>query len=161
VPAARGFVARADGIVTSQGLSFDLCGEVNVPGARVMVAIDGGTNDMATVVGTHWCLPVTLVETPPRHVVDVQAAAGDKTGAASLQFDVDYTPPDPITSATAVAASRNQIHLTWIAPGDHGQAVAAYTVKYATTPLDDSNFDVTGTAIAAPTPQAPGSQEVL
>ncbi|MFH2028124.1 MAG: right-handed parallel beta-helix repeat-containing protein [Nanoarchaeota archaeon] len=64
----------------------------------------------------------------------------------SCQYD--YTPPANITDLNATPGGGDkQIQLQWTAPGDNMMfgSVSSYTLKYALTPVNDSNWDTATT----------------
>jgi hypothetical protein len=81
----------------------------------------------------------------------------------SLQWP-DTTSPGAITDLSAAAGTPGTVRLQWTAPGDDnytGQS-SSYMVRYATSPLNDSNWD-TATAVTngLPTPAAAGSGQSM
>ncbi len=61
------------------------------------------------------------------------------------------------------AAAAGAVSLTWVAPGDDGQAGAAssYQVRFATAPITDATWPLATVSAGAPTPGPVGSPEVL
>jgi hypothetical protein len=157
-PAADGFLSRADGTITGSSLGFALCGSVNKTGAAVTLSVDGGAPVAATVTGTTWCRDLTLTESPPSHTIVATATAGASSGFASLVLAVDLTLPAGVDNFAAVAVDRRSLQLTFDAPAE---SVVSYVIKASTTPLTDANFDTTGSALAAPAPAAPGTEQGL
>lgn len=160
-PALDGKLAAHDGSVNGGALTFPLCGTVSRDGAAVAVSIDGGPPVAATVTGQTWCVTATLGESPPAHELVATATLGSSTGTASLDVEVDITPPSPIADLGAAAVNRQQLRATWTAPSDRGGAAPAYVARLATVPLTDANFDVTGVPIPIAPPAAPGTSEAL
>lgn len=164
-PIDDGLVGASDGAVSGNQVTFDVCGTVSELGATIDVSIDGGPAQPAVVTGTNWCLNnITLDESTqmnPFHTIDVSATTGMQFGAASRNVVVDLTPAPPVGNLSGTANTRQSIALSWVAPSDDGAAAASYLVKIADTPIDDGNFDMVGTEIAAFTPSAPGVTEAL
>ncbi|MCB9559537.1 MAG: VCBS repeat-containing protein [Kofleriaceae bacterium] len=160
-PADDGTVGAADGTVAGSSLTFDLCGTVSETGATVDVTVDGGAPIAATVVGTGWCVNLTLAESPPSYAIVATATIGLRTGSTSLALNVDLAPPSPIGDLAVIADTRQSLRATWSAPTDGGAPAFAYRVKVATVALTDANFDTTGVDVPSGVPGAPGAAEVL
>ncbi len=158
-PAAIGTLARKDGIVDGDALALPVCGTVNRTGTAVQVSIDGAAATPATVTGTQWCADLVLTESPPSHTLVATATAGSSFGTATLRVRVDLTVPPVADDYTATSVNRQRIRATWKSPGDDGERVAGYVVKFATTALTEANFDSTGTVLATGAPGAIGADE--
>jgi hypothetical protein len=154
---ADGTVGGADGTVSGSTLTFALTGTASVAGATVMVTVDGGAPQAATVTGTAWSLTLALAGRAAPYTIVATATLTPRTGSATLPLLVDLTPPGTPTGLTAIADTRQSIRLGFTAPA----GAASYRVKFATTALTDANFDATGTAVTAPTPGAAGSAETV
>jgi hypothetical protein len=160
-PAADGTLARHEGTVAGNQITFPLCGTVSRPNASVALTIDGAPPVPAQVTGTTWCRTVTLDESPPSHTIVAAATQGFSSGSASLVLRVDLTLPPPVDGLLALATDRRTIQLTWESPSDGGQRVASYLAKIATVPFTAQNFDTTGTVLPTATPRPPGGDELL
>ncbi len=160
-PAADGTLGRADGVVAGTTLTAPVCGTVSKNGATVTVALDGGPALPATVIGMTWCRTLTVAQSPPQHVVVAEATVPGSFGRATLQLDVDLTPPPTVNGLTVTTPDRQHALLQFGAPADNGVAVAGYAVRFATVPLSDGNFNTTGTQVATTTPSVPGSTELV
>jgi hypothetical protein len=75
---------------------------------------------------------------------------GNGVGVGEVTVVVDLGGPDAPTNLTATVLDRRQtsFQLAWTAPGDQGQPVANYAVRYAKVPITAANFD--NPAIATP-----------
>ena len=74
----------------------------------------------------------------------------------------DTKPPAAITTLATTGQTTTQVMLHWTAPADDDGAagkVASYDVRYSTSSIDASNWDVAIQASGEPTPAAPGTQE--
>lgn len=160
-PAADGTLGLADGTRAGNALTAPVCGTVSQPGATVTLTVDGGAPQAAVVTGTTWCRTLTLLQSPPVHTIVADATVGASFGRASLQLNVDLTPPPLVNGLTARTPDRQSAVLQFGAPSDGGESVAAYIVRFATTPLADANFNTTGTVLPTGTPSLPGSTEML
>ncbi len=85
-------------------------------------------------------------------------AGNDCVGVKAVNVDVDVDAP---TTVSASVMTRERVDLTWTAPGLGGQAVPGYTVKYATVPITEANFDTVGNEISVDSAGEPGSAETL
>lgn len=92
---------------------------------------------------------------------DALYAAAERHGLV-FAIDPDLTPPAAVTDLTVVDASPTQLTLSFTAPGDDGAVgtAAAYEVRWATFPIDETNFYA---ATVAPTgaPLPAGSTETI
>lgn len=164
-PVDDGLVGSPEGSVNGNQITFNLCGTVNTTGTTVDVSIDGGAAQPATVMGTTWCVnSVTLDESDamnPFHTIDVSATTGVQFGQGATTVVVDLTPPGPIGGFAASVLTRQSADLAWTAPDNDGAAATAYIIRVANVPLNDANFDSTGTVLASPIPSAPGGNDTL
>lgn len=160
-PATDGLVDLGDGTLDGDNLTLEICGTVSELDATVEVTVNGASRS-ATVSGQNWCLPdVSLAESPPAHTIEVAATLCTRTGSASLDLSVALTQPGEIAELALTSPNRQAVELSWTAPGFSGRTATGYIVKYATEALDDGNFDTVGTEVAAPTPSAPGTAEMM
>jgi len=81
---------------------------------------------------------------------------------AGRVFDVDETPPAPITDLQAVDGPKGTV-LTWTASGDDGMVNRAsfYDIRWLSTPIDADNFRWTKRVLVRLRPGAPGTTEKL
>lgn len=157
---ADGLVGPPDGTGADAGsLSFVLSGTTSASGASVAVSVDGGAATAATVIGTSWTLPMTLAGRTAPYTITAVATSGPRIGSGTLALVVDLTPPPPVGAPSGTADTRQSVRVDFTAPGDGGQAVAAYQVRYATAPFTDAGFDTAGTLAVAPTPATPGAAQ--
>ena len=72
----------------------------------------------------------------------------------------DTTPPAAITNLT-VEEQRADLMLSWTAPGDDGDegTATSYSIRVATAPITESNWDDAQTLPSPPTPQQAGTTE--
>lgn len=155
--------ANADG---ADGLQADLLVQVDTACEAQTVVTDCGVGASTALVPAGGLTPVraTLCEDARctasyACTILVTAPNGVQT-AVGVDLQVDSEPPPAVTGLAAFASSRQSIVVTWTAPADlDGAAAAGYVIKIADEPLDESNFDIDGTAIAGTEPAAPGSTE--
>jgi hypothetical protein len=81
---------------------------------------------------------------------------------ASRVFEMDDTPPAPITDLQLVTGPRG-LALTWTAPGDDGMQGRAsfYEIWYLSQPITPTNFRYAKRIITPMRPGAPGTTETL
>jgi subtilisin family serine protease len=92
-----------------------------------------------------------------------KTVTGGRLNAFRSLASLDGIPPGRILDAILVEPTSNTLLLSWTATGDDGQigTAAAYDVRYATVPLDESNFGGAARATAAPAPEPAGSRETM
>jgi len=74
----------------------------------------------------------------------------------------DATPPAAIADLWAQSGLNDgEIDLSWTAPGDDGNTgtAASYNLRYADSPITESNWDQAATAAGVPAPQPAGASE--
>ena len=74
----------------------------------------------------------------------------------------DATPPAAITNLWAQSGLNDgEIDLTWTAPGDDGATgtAASYDLRYADSPITESNWNLATAVLGLPLPQSAGSSE--
>lgn len=80
-----------------------------------------------------------------------------------VQYDDDSTPPDAITDLEAIPYGGTSMLLRWTAPGDDGSigTAGSYDVRFATYPIDESNWSSAIRVIDEPQPAPGGSPDSL
>ncbi|MFQ5454773.1 MAG: FG-GAP-like repeat-containing protein [Nitrospirota bacterium] len=74
---------------------------------------------------------------------------------------IDTTPPAAVTDLRTGFIDGISVELIWTASGDDGQTGTAdsYDIRYSTSPIDSSNFDIAIQAANPPIPQIAGTTE--
>jgi len=87
---------------------------------------------------------------------------GRLDAAAALQLP-DPTPPSAVHDLTAHLIEGTTIRLEWTSPGDDGDmgTAASYDVRYATWPIDASNFRDAARAPGEPAPASAGAPQTM
>jgi Protein of unknown function (DUF1566)/HYDIN/CFA65/VesB-like, Ig-like domain len=83
--------------------------------------------------------------------------------AFDVSNDADIIPPASVTDLSAAAGSnRGEIQITWTAPADNGVAGSAsgYIVKFATVPINETNWSAVETYVQTWSPENPGTMEI-
>ncbi len=85
------------------------------------------------------------------------------TRVAGITFEIDNTPPDPVTDLTTIATESNTVTLQWTATGDDGSEgnASRYDIRYSTNPIDENNWNDATVFENDMIPQAPGSTETI
>ncbi len=88
-------------------------------------------------------------------------ATGGRLNLNGMMSQLDDVPPAAIADLGVQSTGSTTALLTWSAPGDDGneRKASRYDVRYATVPIDASNFDAATPAAGAPPPQDPGEPE--
>ena len=88
---------------------------------------------------------------------------GARINAAMALSGPDSIPPDPVVDLGVSETASNWISLAWTATGDDGNVgnASSYDIRYATFPIDDTNFDTATPVADPPFPAAPGQTEGL
>jgi hypothetical protein len=75
----------------------------------------------------------------------------------------DNTPPAAITNLAAAYSTMNSVTLTWTAPGDDGNTgtAAQYDIRYALSPITETNWDSVSQVSSEPAPKAAGATEIF
>ena len=86
---------------------------------------------------------------------------GGRLNLNGVMSQLDDVPPAAIADLAVQSTGSTTAGLTWTASGDDGNVRRAtrYDVRYATYPIDASNFDTATPANAVSAPQDPGSAE--
>ena len=73
------------------------------------------------------------------------------------------TPPAAVTDLAISKTSTSSITLTWTAPGDDGNSGTAsqYDIRYSTSGIDETTWDVASQCAGEPKPQPAGSKETF
>lgn len=82
----------------------------------------------------------------------------------TIVFSDDTTPPAQINNLLATPGSaEGEVELTWTAPGDDGDTGTAtkYYIRYNTTQITSSNWDVANEIPNVPAPKSGGSPESI
>jgi hypothetical protein len=108
--------------------------------------------------------PTTLFDGTVTITATTSDIPGHGVGSGSVTVVVDTGPPDAPVGLSAAVLDRRQtsFQLSWTAPSDNGQPVTGYQVRYATVPIDASNFDnasVTTAVTYSGAPAAPGAAD--
>jgi subtilisin family serine protease len=92
-----------------------------------------------------------------------RTVTGGRLNAYRSLASLDTVPPGPIQDLVLLEPTSNTLVISWTATGDDGHTglAAAYDVRYATEPLDESNWDVAARAPGTPEPGLPGSRETM
>lgn len=79
----------------------------------------------------------------------------------NLGGSTDVTAPAAVTNLVALNPTPNSIDLSWTAPGDDGNngTAASYDIRYLTSPITDSNWDLATRITGTPSPQAAGTSQ--
>ncbi len=87
----------------------------------------------------------------------VDDRSGGSGGAA------DITPPDAILDLTTGNPSPNSIFVSWTAPGDDADlgTATSYDLRYSTSPINDSNWNLTNQVLGEPTPAVAGTLQTI
>ena len=171
---------RADALslFSDYGASVDLA----APGSDIVSAYPGdryirhsGTSMACAVVSGAACL--LWSRAPYMTDTDVKAAlmasvdrlpaldgrvkSGGRINLQRLVSTVDAVAPAPVTTLAVEATASNAIDLAWTASGDDGSSgtASAYELRYATTPVNASNFASSNLAGTLPHPLLPGSAQ--
>ncbi len=91
---------------------------------------------------------------------------GEKDAAKSgIEEDAgplpDLTPPAAVKDLAGVAETHVSVKLTWTAPADEDDAVAAYEIRYATTPITTAAELAAADPVKPPTPLNPGQPQTV
>ena len=99
----------------------------------------------------------------PLPSLDGRVLTGGRLNAFFPIADPDETPPGDIADLAAVQAGSNWVDLAWTATGDDGTdgTASRYELRYATFPLDNTNFLDGTRAGNEPDPQPAGSSESM
>ncbi len=75
----------------------------------------------------------------------------------------DFVAPAAISNLSASNPTENSIQLSWTAPGDDGTTgtASSYDVRYATVPIDESNWASATQVTGEPLPSVAGSSESM
>ena len=73
----------------------------------------------------------------------------------------DNTPPSAVTDFAVGTVTQTSIQLSWTAPGDDGNIgkVTEYDIRYATFPINESNWDLAVQITEKPIPSPAGTKE--
>lgn len=105
-----------------------------------------GMGDGASVTNLEQYIPSTESYLPPPECIQT-----------------DTTLPGDITDLTVVDVATRKATVTFTAPGDDGTlgTVSTYDVRFSTSPIDASNFDLAERYSKTPMPASPGSLEQI
>ncbi|HET9482029.1 MAG TPA: S8 family serine peptidase, partial [Candidatus Polarisedimenticolia bacterium] len=89
--------------------------------------------------------------------------SGGRLNAFFAIADPDEDPPGAVGDLAAGDPSSNSLTLSWTATGDDGSTGTAtfYQIRYATSPIDETNFAMATRAGAEPNPLASGSPQSM
>ena len=92
-----------------------------------------------------------------------QGAGRAMTYVSPFALEQDTIPPDPVTDLAVTVVGSNWAILSWTASGDDGDSgqASSYDIRYSTSPIDESNFDLASMVSDPPLPQEAGLTEVL
>ncbi|MDD5687550.1 MAG: fibronectin type III domain-containing protein [Elusimicrobia bacterium] len=101
--------------------------------------------------------------TQGNHIITVHAVSDDYLAGASqvtVTFN-DTTPPTDINTLASATATSNSLQLSWTAVGDDGNIGTAsnYDIRYALTPITNSNWATATQCSNEPIPQAVGTNQ--
>ncbi len=128
----------------------------NLPAAQLKFALMNFTDKLPQISPVQ---PPSLPAGVPWRPV----ASGGRLNVFFSIADPDNVPPGIVTDLAAPSPGSNHMGLTWTATGDDGDTGTAtsYQVRYSTSPIDDSNFEMATRATGAPNPGPSGSAESM
>ncbi len=158
--------------------------DLGAPGVGILSTLPGGTYGFSS--GTSMAAPHVTgvaalirsivpgfrVETLKRAILDYAepipalagiTVAGGRLNAYNAVVAPDDTPPGSIDDLAAENPTSNSVYLRWTATGDDGDVgyATSYDVRYATDPIDETNFLAATPAAATPPPAPAGVEETM
>ncbi|MBI3449035.1 MAG: S8 family serine peptidase, partial [Acidobacteria bacterium] len=92
-----------------------------------------------------------------------RTVSGGRLNAFMAIATPDSVPPAAIADVATATVTNHSVELRWTATGDDGLVGTAsrYDVRYSTSPIDSSSFDVARQATPAPVPAPAGSPQAM